>query len=94
MTQPPIDPDLLAMAEDELRQALRLAWRDLSKIAPWGDRFDGISPGGRDVEVERSYLWAGDVGGDILCEVVVSGGPSRYEHGAKVSAVIAGPPIR
>jgi len=92
MNDTPTDPDLLAMAEDELRQALRLSWRELAKIAPWGDRFEGISPAGRDVDVERSYLWAGDVGGDILCEVVVSGGPSRYDQGAKVSAVIAKPP--
>jgi hypothetical protein len=82
------DPDLLAMAEDELSRALSLSWRALSKVAPWGDSFEGISPAGRDVIVERSYLWQADVGGDLLCEVAVFGGESRREFGAKVSAVI------
>jgi hypothetical protein len=54
------DPDLEAMAKDELSRAMTLTWRDLSKVIPWGDTFEGISPGGRDVEVERNYLWATD----------------------------------
>jgi len=83
------DPDLLAMAEDELARALSLSWRALSKVAPWGDSFEGISPAGREVIVERAYLWQGDAGGDLLCEVSVFGGESRREAGAKVSAVIA-----
>jgi hypothetical protein len=83
------DPDLAVMAEDELARALTLPWRSLSTVAPWGDSFEGISPAGRDVIVERAYLWQGDPGGDILCEVAVFGGESRREHGAKVSAVIA-----
>jgi len=78
----------MAMAEDELSRALSLSWRALSKVLPWGDSFEGISPAGRDVIVERSYLWQGDTGGDILCEVAVLGGESRREHGVKVSAVI------
>lgn len=42
------DPDLQAMAEDELARALSLTWRALSKVAPWGDSFEGISrPDGR-----------------------------------------------
>ena len=83
------DLDLLAMAEDELSRALSLSWRALSTVTPWGDSFEGISPAGRDVIVERSYLWQGDVGGDILCEVAVFGGESRREFGARVSAVIS-----
>ena len=83
------DPDLQAMAEDELARALSLSWQALSKVAPWGDSFEGISPAGREVIVERAYLWQGDAGGDILCEVAVFGGESRREAGAKVSAVIA-----
>jgi hypothetical protein len=83
------DPDLLAMAEDELARALSLSWRALSKVAPWGDSFEGISPDGREVIVERAYLWQIAAGGDILCEVAVFGGESRREYGAKVSAVIA-----
>jgi hypothetical protein len=82
------DPDLLAMAEDELSRALSLSWRSLSKVTPWGDSFEGISPAGRDVIVERSYLWKGDAGGDILCEVAVFGGESRREFGARVSRLI------
>ena len=40
------DGDLQAMAEDELTRALDLSWRDLSKIVPWGDDFEGITPAG------------------------------------------------
>jgi hypothetical protein len=82
------DPDFLAMAEDELGRALSLSWRSLSGVVPWGDSFEGISPAGRNVVVERSYIWRMAPGGDILCEVVVYGGPSRREAGVKVSAVI------
>ena len=77
------------MADDELARALTLSWRALAKIAPWGDSFEGISPAGREVIVERSYLWRGDAGGDILCEVAVFGGESRREAGAKACALIA-----
>ncbi len=82
------DPDLLAMAEDELSRAVTLSWRDASKVTPWGDTFDGISPAGRNVQVERNYLWSDAEGGDILVEIAVFGGPSRYDAGARVSRVI------
>jgi hypothetical protein len=82
------DPDLLAMAEDELARALTLSWRALSNVTPWGDRFEGITPGGRDVLVERAYLWAASPGGDILCEVTVFKDGAGALTGAKVSAVI------
>lgn len=85
------DPDLMAFAEDELTRALTLSWRDLSKITPWGDTFEGLSPAGREVQVERNYIWAADEGGDILCEVAVFGGPSRYDQGARVSRLIKKP---
>jgi hypothetical protein len=85
------DPDLLAFAEDELSRAVTLSWRELSKITPWGDTFDGISPAGRQVQVERNYIWAAQEGGDILCEVAVFGGPSRYDQGARVSRLITKP---
>ena len=75
------DPDLEAMAQDELSRAMTLTWRDLNKVIPWGDTFEGISPAGRNVEVERNYLWVDEIGGDILCEVAVYGGPSRYDQG-------------
>ena len=82
------DPDLLAFAEDELTRALTLSWRELSKITPWGDTFEGLSPAGREVQVERNYLWSDAEGGDILVEIAVFGGPSRYDDGAKVSQII------
>lgn len=83
------DPDLMAMAEDELARALGLSWRALAGVTPWGDSLEGVSPGGRNVTVERAYIWRGEKGGDILCEVTVFGGESRFDAGAKVSAVIA-----
>ena len=43
---------------------------------------------GRQVLVERNYIWAAEAGGDILCEVAVFGGPSRYDQGARVSRLI------
>jgi hypothetical protein len=89
LTDADADPDLAEMAKDELTRALTLKWRDLKAIVPWGDSFEGISPAGRNVLVERSYLWANAEGGDILCEVMVYGGPSRWDHGAKASAIIA-----
>lgn len=82
------DPDLLAMAEDELSRAMTLSWREASKVTPWGDTFDGISPAGRNVQVERNYLWQDAEGGDILVEIAVFGGPSRYDAGARVSRTI------
>jgi hypothetical protein len=85
------DPDLAAFAEDELSRALTLSWRELSKITPWGDTFDVLSPAGREVQVERNYIWAAEEGGDILCEVAVFGGPSRYDQGARVSRLIKKP---
>lgn len=88
MTDPIPDPDLLAMAEDELKRAVTLSYRDLSKVTPWGDTFDGISPAGANVQVERNYLWSGDPGGDILVEIAVFGGVSRYDAGARVSRII------
>ena len=80
--------DLEEMAQDELTRALTLSWRELAAIAPWGDAFEGFTPAGRQVTVERNYLWADAAGGDILCEVRVYGGPSRWDEGARASRVI------
>ena len=85
------DPDLLAMARDELASALRLDWRALSKVTPWGDSFEGISPAGRNVTVETAYIWQAQPGGDILCEITVFGGESRFDQGEKAGAVVARP---
>ena len=87
-----LDEDLAAMAADELERAMTLSWRELAAVAPWGDAYDGFTPAGRQVTVERSYLWASAAGGDILCEIVVYGGPSRWEEGSRLSRVIHPPP--
>ena len=80
--------DLAAMAHDELERALTLTWRDLARVLPWGDAYEGYTPAGRQVTVERSYLWASDPGGDILCEVMVYGGPSRWDEGVGATGLI------
>jgi len=82
------DADLAEMAADELARALTLGWRDLVKAIPWGDVYDGFAPGGRPVQVERSYLWAAETGGDILCEVAVFANPVLYDQGARASGLI------
>lgn len=83
-----VDPDLADMAEDELGRALTLTWAELAKVVPWGDVYDGVSPAGRYVKVERSYLWAAEEGGHILCEVAVFPNDVLYDQGARRSAVI------
>ena len=83
--------DLAALAEDELSDAVALPWRELNGVVPWGDSFDGFTAAGRQVTVERSYIWAEHEGGDILCEIVVYGGPSRYDEGARASRLISKP---
>lgn len=85
------DPDLQTMADDELARAVTLSWRDLAKVAPWGDTFEGLSPAGRQVQVERSYVWAGDPGGDILCEVVVYVNAPLYDQGARAGRRVPRP---
>jgi hypothetical protein len=80
--------DLAAMADDELERALTLRWRDLAPLLPWGDAYEGYTPAGRQVTVERSYLWADAAGGDILCEVMVYGGPSRWDEGVRTAGLI------
>ena len=84
-----LQSDLAEMARDELAGALTLPWRDLAKITPWGDAYDGFTAAGRQVTIERSYIWAEAAGGDILVEVVVYGGPSRYDDGVRASHLIA-----
>ena len=85
------DPDLQALADDELDRAMSLSWLQLSKVTPWGDTFDALSPGGREVQVERSYVWAGDPGGDILCEVNAFVNAPLYDDGARASRRVAKP---
>ena len=82
------DAELQAAAEEELAAALRLSWRELAKLTPWGDSYDGYGPAGGALTFERSYLWKDEPGGDILCEVTAYRGPSRYDRGVKLSRVI------
>lgn len=84
-------PDLDATAAEELGRALDLSWTALAKVVPWGDTYVGLSIGGREVEFSRNYLWADQPGGDILVEVAVYAGETRYDDGAKVSRVIRKP---
>jgi hypothetical protein len=72
-----------AAALEELERAVTLGWRALSRHTPWGDTFEGFTPGGREVCFERTYLWEGETGGDIRVEVTVFE-PQRYEDGVKV----------
>ena len=81
------DEDLEAVARDELERACTLAWRDLAAHTPWGDTFEGFTPAGREVAVERSYLWEDEAGGDIRVEVVVYP-PQDYEAGVRLTQVI------
>ena len=46
---------------------------------------------GGPVHFERNYIWQEAEGGDILCEVRVYRGPSRYDRGAVVSRLIPKP---
>lgn len=85
------DRDLEALAEEELAQALALDWRQLAPLIPWGDTFAGVSPGGLTVQLARSYLWAGEPGGDILVEVRAYLDEAHYDYGARRSALIRRP---
>jgi hypothetical protein len=81
--------ELELAADEEVERALDLSWRELSKVIPWGDTYEGFTPGGRTAQFERNYLWAQDAGGDILCEVAVYEGQEGYERAARRSRIIA-----
>lgn len=85
------DPELIAAAEEELAAALRLGWRELAPLIPWGDSFEGFGPAGGALVLERGYIWCDAPGGDILCEVTAYRGPSRHDRGVRLSHVIARP---
>ena len=80
--------DLRAAAEDELQRATTLSWRQLSGLTPWGDTYEGFTPGGRGVCFERSYLWETASGGDIRVEVTVYEADA-YEQGVKLTRTIS-----
>lgn len=81
------ESDLERAANEELDRALTLGWRQLSTLTPWGDTYEGFSPGGREVCFERSYLWEGEQGGDIRVEVTVYE-PRSYEQGVRLNRSI------
>jgi hypothetical protein len=82
-----VEDDLAEAARDEIERACTLAWRQLAEHTPWGDTFEGFTPGGRAVCFERSYLWEGAPGGDILVEVHVYE-PEAYESGVRLTRAI------
>lgn len=65
------DAELIEMAEEELAAACALPFAEILKITPWGDSFTGFAPSGREVEVERRYLWAHAPEGAVSVEVEV-----------------------
>jgi hypothetical protein len=85
------DRDLEAAAEEELTQALALGWRQLAPLIPWGDTFTGVSPANLTVQLSRSYVWAEQAEGDILCEVRCYLDEAHYDYGARRSALIRRP---
>lgn len=89
MTTDPTRDELSVMAMEELDAACALPWEDIRKITPWGDSFAGFAPSGREVEVERRYLWAHDPEGAVVIEVEVRDAGART--GAEVRALIHPP---
>ena len=83
------DDELSAMAIEELDIACALPWPDMRKITPWGDSFSGFAPSGREVEIERRYLWAHAPEGAVAVEVEVRDPGGRT--GAEAKALITPP---
>lgn len=83
------DDELSAMAIEELDIACALPWPDMKSVTPWGDSYTGFAPSGREVEIERRYLWAHEPEGAISVEVEVrhAGAPT----GAEAKALITSP---
>ena len=78
--------ELSLMAMEELDAACALAWQEIKAITPWGDSFTGFAPSGREVEVERRYLWAHEPEGSVSVEVEVRDVGART--GAEAKALI------
>ena len=86
------DADLEAAAEEEIARACDLSWAQLSRVIPWGDSYEGITPGERSATYERGYLWAEADGGDVLVEVAVYVHPELQDHAARRQRLIRRPP--
>lgn len=89
MAVTPAADELSEMAIEELDAACSLDWDDIRRITPWGDSFTGFVPSGREVEVERRYLWAHEPAGAVAVEVEVHDPLART--GAECRAVITPP---
>ena len=79
--------DVTAAADDELDRAMTLGWRELSRLTPWGDTFEGFTPEGREVSFDRAYIWDRETGGDIRVEVIVYE-VQDYESGVRLTRLI------
>jgi len=87
VTPPEHENELSEMALEELDAACGLHFVEMKQITPWGDTYDAMAPSGREVEVERRYLWQnGVVGGAIVIEVEVR--DPVLQTGAEARAVI------
>lgn len=83
------DDELSVVAIEELDAACALPWPDMKTITPWGDSFTGFAPSGREVEIERRYLWAHEPEGAIAVEIEVRLVGAR--QGAEAKALITAP---
>lgn len=75
--------ELSEMANEELDAACAMPWPEIKAITPWGDSFTGFAPSGREVEVERRYLWAHEPEGAVAVEVEVRDPAARTDAEAK-----------
>lgn len=83
------DDELSAMAIEELDVACAMPWPDIKAVTPWGDSFTGFAPSGREVEIERRYLWAHEPEGAVAVEIEVRDVGART--GAEARALITPP---
>jgi hypothetical protein len=81
--------ELDTMAREELDAACALPFTDIRKVTPWGDSFTGFAPSGREVEVERRYLWAVEPKGAVVVEVEVRDPVARA--GAEARTLLLAP---
>ena len=82
--------ELSEMALEELDAACSLHFTEMKKITPWGDTYEAMAPSGREVEIERRYLWEnGQTGGSIVIEVEVR--DLAKQTGAEARAVMSPP---
>ena len=81
--------ELDVMAREELDAACALPFADIRKVTPWGDSFTGFAPSGREVEIERRYLWAVEPKGAVVVEVEVRDPAARA--GAEAKTLLLAP---